>query len=264
MATEPFEISLLGGATEARYRRLRPAGEDALPWHLLTEAELSDTERDAARRGWTAAALQEYASAAAQAAILRALVRAQVPLDLSGMASGFAVDELAHAELCARIAQGLGGGATISASESHFPVVVQSPEPLLDAARAVLWSCCICESWSKRVLRENAARTTHPLAQAVWSRIAKDETLHGEFGWIFLGWLSDALEPTERAALRATTAQSVAFFRKGFGTMAKTAGINAASLGVLPGFSEAEYAVFAEDVLEREVISRLREFGLAG
>jgi len=136
MGPEPFEISLLGGATEARYRRLRPAGEDALPWYLLAEADLPNTERDAARRGWTAAALQEYASAAAQAAVLRALVRAQVPLDLSGMASGFAVDELAHAELCARMAQGLGGGAAVTANESHFPVVVQGPEPLLEARAA--------------------------------------------------------------------------------------------------------------------------------
>jgi hypothetical protein len=179
------------------------------------------------------------------------------------MASGFAVDELAHAELCARMAQGLGGGAKITADERHFPVVVQGPEPLLDAAEAVLWSCCVCESWSKRMLRESAARSSHPLAQAVWNRIAKDETLHGEFGWIFLDWLSDALEPAERATLRATATRSIAFFRKAFATMPNASGVNAGPLGVLPGFGEAEYAAFAEDVLEQEVISRLRDYELA-
>jgi hypothetical protein len=262
MVAEPFGLSMLGGASEARYRRLRPLGVDAPLWRQLAEAELSPDERSAARSGWTVAAMQEYASASSQASMLRALVRAQVPLDLSGMASGFALDELIHAELCARMAQGLGGGAAIIADDSYFPVSPDGPDPLLDAAKLVVWSCCVCESWSKAVLCEMASRTSHPLAHAVWTQIAKDETLHGEFGWIFLDWLSDALEPPERAALNATAGQAVAVLRRGFTALTRVTEAQAAPLGVLPGFAAPELMTFVEMVLEREVISRLRDYGL--
>jgi hypothetical protein len=95
---ELFELSLLGGAPERRYRRLRP-DIDRLPWERLKPGRRSSAVLEAARRGWTQGALQEYASADAHSAMLRLLVRARAPVDVSAMASRFPLDELAHAEL---------------------------------------------------------------------------------------------------------------------------------------------------------------------
>ena len=109
---ELFELSMHGGAPERRYRRLRPDVE-RLPWEKFRPGKQTAATLAAARKGWTDAALQEYASADAHAVMLRALVRARAPLDLSAVVSRFPLDELAHAELCARLAGLLGGGAPV-------------------------------------------------------------------------------------------------------------------------------------------------------
>src|SRR3954468_9267167 len=98
-----FELSLSGGASERAYRRARP---DILRmrWDAPLGVRVSSRERAAARQQWTIAALQEYQSACAQAAVLAALVAARVPIDFSVLASRFPADELAHAEICARTA----------------------------------------------------------------------------------------------------------------------------------------------------------------
>lgn len=83
----------------------------------------------AARQQWTIAALQEHQSAAAQSAVLLALVRARVPLDFSATAASFPADELAHAEICARVANTLGGGAPVSFAPAQ---VFATPAPNRD------------------------------------------------------------------------------------------------------------------------------------
>ena len=97
-----FELTLHGGPPERRYRNLRPDDEATFPWGTLDKSGFSAAEIAAARLGWTEGALQEYASAGAHAHMVRELVRARVPLDLSAVASRFPLDELAHAPSCAR------------------------------------------------------------------------------------------------------------------------------------------------------------------
>src|SRR3954471_16149003 len=109
---ELFELDLHGGAVEGRFRAQRPFA-DAMPWGSLDTAHLSEAERMAARRGWSDLALQEYGAAASQANALRLLVRARVPLDVSAMLANFPLDELAHTEICARMADELGGPVPI-------------------------------------------------------------------------------------------------------------------------------------------------------
>jgi hypothetical protein len=109
---EPFELSMLGGATERRYRRMRPEVE-SLPWGTLDPSRYPAELVLAARRSWTLAALQEHRTAAACAATLRALIAARAPVDLIAVATRFPLDEMAHVELCARLAGELGGGTPV-------------------------------------------------------------------------------------------------------------------------------------------------------
>src|SRR5262245_9316574 len=76
MAAELFELSLLGGAYERRYRRLRPDVE-RLPWGSLDVAALDARTVERGRRFWTVAAFQEHRTGAACAATLEALIAAR-------------------------------------------------------------------------------------------------------------------------------------------------------------------------------------------
>src|SRR2546423_3487038 len=96
---EPFELSMLGGTIERRYQQQRAKHE--IPWGALADASLPDDLRAEAREVWTRLAFIEYRSAAGMNAVTEVLIAARAPLDLTAVASGFAADELSHAELCA-------------------------------------------------------------------------------------------------------------------------------------------------------------------
>src|SRR5690349_6029231 len=84
-----------------------------MPWGTLDLTRFSPQELLPARAAWTAAAFQEHRTGIACAVTLRALLEARAPLDLIALAARFPLDELAHVELCARMAMELGGGTEI-------------------------------------------------------------------------------------------------------------------------------------------------------
>ena len=106
---ELFELELLGGATERRYRKLRPEVE-AMPWGTMDLSASRAEDVLAARKAWTGAAYQEHRTGVACAATLRALIEARAPINLVGVASRFPLDEMVHVELCSRMAMECGGG----------------------------------------------------------------------------------------------------------------------------------------------------------
>lgn len=182
---ELFELAMLGGSVERRYRAMRPEVEK-LPWGTFDVSEYPAHLVESARRSWTLAAYQEHRTGAACAATLEALIRARAPVDLIAVATRFPLDELAHVEMCARLAMELGGGAAIY----HDPNLVPHPDaalpPLLYAAELVVRVFCVGEAISIPLLRGTARASTHPLVKQVMNRIVKDEAAHGRFGWLFL------------------------------------------------------------------------------
>src|SRR5262245_26588179 len=203
LMSELFELSMLGGPLELRYRRMRPEVE-ALPWGTLDPSRYSSELVDAARRSWTLAAFQEHRTGAACAATLEALLAARAPVDLVAVATRFVLDEVTHVEMCARLAAELGGGTPLS----HDPDrLVPHPSPelptLVRAAELVVRVFCVGEAISIPLLRGTARAATHPLVRAVLWRIVKDEAAHGRFGFFFLDWALDLLDDAGRAHLVA-------------------------------------------------------------
>src|SRR4051812_26011377 len=78
---ESFQLCVLGGSIERRYRRMRPE-VNGMPWGTLDSRRYSSELVLQARRSWTEAAFQEHRTAAACAAALQALITARAPLDL--------------------------------------------------------------------------------------------------------------------------------------------------------------------------------------
>ncbi len=198
---ERFELCMLGGAEERRYRRLRPEVEQ-LPWGTLDPGRYPPDLVRTARRTWTQAAFQEHRTGAACAATLELLIAARAPLDLVAVATRFPLDEMVHVEMCARLAAELGGATPLMHDPAHL---VPHPAPdlpaLLRAAELVIRVFCVGEAVSIPLLRASAQAATHPLIRDVLRRIVKDEAAHGRFGWIFFDWALDALGPDERAHL---------------------------------------------------------------
>ncbi|HEY2030740.1 MAG TPA: hypothetical protein VGH20_16195 [Myxococcales bacterium] len=258
----PFELTLYGGAPERRYRKLRP---DLLrmPWEELSSDGAPPEVIAAARLGWTRAALQEYASADAQALMLRWLVRARAPLDLSAVASRFSLDELAHAELCARVAERLGGGATIPhCEEVLYATGKASQEAELEAARQVVWNCCVSESWSHAILTAVWTAEKHPLLREVRGRIAKDEAAHAQFGWIYLDWLLPDLTPEHREWLGRSVAPAVRVIEQGIDATSALGDEHFHPLCPSGGLGKEGCVSMAREALKVRVLEPLAERGI--
>jgi hypothetical protein len=201
---ELFELELVGGAIERRYRTMRPEVE-AMPWGTLRTEGVRAELVDAARKSWTGAAFQEHRTGAACAATLQSLIEARAPLDLIAVASRFPLDEMVHVELCSRLAMEFGGAVELVYEPDKMVAAIgKGEEPLMRAAHQVVAFFCVGEALSIPLLHGTWKACTAPLTRAVLKRIVQDEAEHGTFGWAFLDWVQPHLSADDRDRLRAT------------------------------------------------------------
>jgi hypothetical protein len=194
---ELFELSMWGGAVERRYRLARPEVE-ALPWDALDLSTASEATLRAARVAWTEAAFQEHRTGAACALTVKHLIAVRAPIDLVAMASRFALDEMVHVELCARLATAMGGGAPLAYDPKDLVAEpARELSAMLQACELVVRNFCVGESLSIPILRGAWHAARQPLIRAILARIVKDEAAHGAFGWMFLDWAAERLGPAD-------------------------------------------------------------------
>lgn len=211
MSGELFELELLGGTTEQRFRKMRPEVE-AMPWGTLQLSQVAEEQRITARKAWTGSAYQEHRTGAACALTLQALIEARAPLDLVAVASRFPLDEMVHVELCARMAMEFGGGTEIIHDPKAMVVGCDSSlSPLMQAADMVVRFFCVGEAISIPLLRATWHVAKHPLPKAVLGRIVKDEAAHGVFGFTFLDWACSRFSDEEKARLGVSADLAIRF-----------------------------------------------------
>ena len=256
---ELFELELWGGAVERRYRKLRPEVE-AMPWDSLDLSRANPRAVLTARATWTAAAFQEHRTGAACAATLQALITARAPVDMIGMASRFALDEMVHVELCARLASLFGGGAPISYDPKNMILLPKpSLSPRLAAAELVVRNFCVGEALSIPVLRGSWHAARQPLIRQVLARIVKDEAAHGAFGWIFLDWAEDDFSDEDRLHLAKQAALTIDSVLATWKTIKPNELDDEQRLGWMESKS---YLALARHSLEKAVLAPLTERGL--
>jgi len=199
-----FELEMLGGAIEKRYRRARPEVEE-MPWGTLDLSGVPEHERVRARLAWTSAAYQEHRTGVGVTEALRLLMQAQAPLDLIALGARFPLDETVHVELCARLAMEAGGGTEILYDPTTMILGATLPgPPLLQCAELMVRFFCVGEALSIPLLRGTWKAARHPLPRAVLGRIVKDEAAHGTFGYLFLDWAEGQLSRADRQQLGAS------------------------------------------------------------
>jgi hypothetical protein len=252
--SELFELELIGGAMERRYRKARPEVE-AMPWGTLDTRRFSETVLVAARRSWTGAAFQEHRTAAACCATLRALVEARAPLDLIAGFARFPLDEIVHVELCARVAMELGGGTELW----HEPSAMTSDadpsmDPLLRACELVTRNFCVGEALSIPLLHGTWLRATLPLPRAVLGRIVRDEAAHGVFGWTFLDWALPLVADDGLALIRATALAAIADVKRLWNDIQRRPPAPDSDAHALGWMSSEEYLRLARRSLRRKVL----------
>jgi hypothetical protein len=252
---ELFELSLLGGRIEKRWRQLRP-NVDAMPWKALDPARLTPEIIKDGRSFWTNAALAEYRAAASSAAVQRALIEARAPLDLIATGGGFVLDEVAHTELCARVANQLGGGVALRFEPARLvPAIDESLSSLGRAAQLILAVNCVSETFLLAMQRHNKKEQRNQLVRAVLASITRDEAAHARFGWLFFEWAGPLISDDERKILRQRAATAIAAHLP----KPSTANEDAETLGWM---SQQQYREVATSVMEQAVCVPLRERGL--
>lgn len=261
--TEPegdlFELELLGGSTERRYRKMRPEVE-TMPWGTMDLSASAPEDLIVARRAWTGAAYQEHRTGVACAATLRALIEARAPIDLVGVASRFPLDEMVHVELCSRMAMECGGGTEIR-YDPDFVVLDPEPglSPLLRACELATRFFCVGEAISIPLLRATWHAARHPLPRAVLARIVKDEAAHGVFGFTVLDWADDRLTEKDRAHLGAMADLGIDFLEVQWEEIGKRPKSAPHDGDVLQWMQTDEYLDLARRALERDVLAPLRK-----
>ncbi len=197
----PFELDWLGGPSERAFRSLRPGIED-FPWGTLDPSRYPPSLLARAQVSWTEAAWNEYCTAAAFTDLLRALLEARAPIDLTGMASDFVVDEMLHVELTSRVAMELGGGAPYRVDFERLTLPATPGLNAFERANEqVVRTCCVAEAFSVPMLATCMKSAAHPLTRAVLEQIVKDEAPHGRFGLHYLEWAGNFMTPKERERL---------------------------------------------------------------
>ncbi len=259
---ELFELSLLGGPVESRYRRLRPDLE-RLPWTSLKACDYPALLVENARRSWTLAAFQEHRTAAACAVTLKALISARAPVDLIGFACRFPLDEIVHVELCARLASELGGATPVF----HDPsALIPEPQgglsPLLRAADLVVRYFCVGEAISIPLLRGTWRAARHPLVKSVLGLIVKDEAAHGQFGWLFLDWALPFLSSEDCRHLRDVANQTIDALVDGWSKAPRRVFARAEDINALGWMESRAYFTLAQRALKEHVQQPLRARGI--
>jgi len=257
-----FELEFLGGATERRYRKMRPEVE-RMPWGTLNLESMSDEDRIAARKAWTSAAYQEHRTAVGVTAALRALLEANAPLDLVGLAARFPLDEAVHVELCARMAMEAGGGTEILYQPDA--VVLDADRelsPLMRAADLVVRFFCVGEALSIPLIRGTCKAARHPLPRAILSRILRDEAAHGTFGFLFLDWAEEKLDERDREVLAASADLAIAAVTESWDEIRRRPPTMNTDGNPLSWLDSDAYLKLAARSMNENVLRPLRERGI--
>lgn len=246
-----FEIDLAGGRAQRTYAKLlAPVVGDLdreFPWESLDPRSCDPSVLERARITWTNAAFNEFCTATAMGQLVEVMGRANVPLDLWGIAASFPLEEMLHVELCSRVAMRLGGGAPIVYDPDDLVLTFEPGlTPLQQANELIVRVCCVGEVFSLPMLVADMRAASNPLIRAVLTQIVRDESMHGKLGWMYLDWVGPSLDDDERARLGRAAADTAAGMRR-----------------IWEGRGEdSDLGARAAKALAEDVFGRLAEYGI--
>jgi hypothetical protein len=182
------------------------------PWDRFDAGSLRDSVREELRRAWSARVVAEYRSMVVFSELIARLPEAGLALEVSCAASRLLSDEARHVDLCANLADRLGGSADATVSRADLRFSDEGLSAELFVARWTLSMMCVGECASVALLRALADAAEDPCVSQVLDTLYRDEVLHDRFGWALAREIVPALNEEQREWLSADLAFSFAHY----------------------------------------------------
>jgi len=194
--------------------------------------------------------------------VLAALVAARVPIDLSAMTTRFPADELVHAEICARTANALGGGAPVLFDPAQVFARATTSTELVDAVVLVARLYGVGEGWSLGFLETLRRETRVPLLEAVWRVLVRDEAVHARFAWTFLEWAREEVSAAEWRRVADEAQSAVDAMVAGWKTLERLPAEAFNPISPLGDGDHTAYLVRASHALQKRVVAPFARLGI--
>jgi hypothetical protein len=200
------------GTDEKLFRRLHrrylDEGHPTPPWDHFDPSGLSPEEAEVARRAWGARMESEYRSMVVFSELVARFPEVGFPLEVTTAATRLLQDEARHTELCAKLADKLGGHHDVALDARGLRLVSDRLPAHLFVARWTISMFCVGEAASVGLLQSLAAHVTDPCATVVVRTLLRDEILHDRFGWALARLAVARLTDDERDWLGAELARA--------------------------------------------------------
>jgi hypothetical protein len=204
------------GTNEALFRSMHRHFVDDLhrtpDWTRLDAGTLDDSVREELRRAWSARVVAEYRSMVVFSEMIARLPEAGMPLEVSCAASRLLSDEARHVDLCAKVADRLGGSADAMVTRAELRFSDEGLSAELFVARWTLSMMCVGECASVGLLKALADAADDPCISQVLDTLYRDEVLHDKFGWALAREIVPTLSAEQREWLSADLAFSFAHY----------------------------------------------------
>lgn len=209
---------------------------------------------------WQLRTLDEYRSQVGFTEWLGELTQLGCAFDTLTAGVRMVRDEARHVELCRRLVRALGGTDDIPGEPRWVSSDEREPLPVR-VVMTVTGSLCIGECLSTAILAATAKVTKDPLAKAVVTALARDESFHGQLGWTLLPQLWPLLGVKEQRRVKRSIADALAHAREAVfeGCGGDDTDEPRNPFGHLK--NDERHRVF-EQALERDVLRRFRALGL--
>jgi hypothetical protein len=241
------------------HRRFLDRDRDPPPWHRLKLAEYSADDIEIARRAWAARAVAEYRSLIVFGELIARFPELGLPLEVMSSASRLLTDEARHTELCAHLADALGGHAGALLPPGDLALKRNDLPAHLFVARWVTSMFCVGETASVGILQTLLDHTRDPCIQAVIHILLRDEILHDRFGWALARLVLPRLTEEEQEWLAADLAQTFAYYDRSHGAADEDDAALPYHLGLAP--AAARRAAFRRKIDEL-ILPSLAELGV--
>ena len=191
-----------------------------IDWSRSTAASLDKVSRTRLLKAWRARIRAEHLGISSFAVLALDVLNAGLEADVVSAVYAAGLDEIAHTEICCRVADLYGGSRERPpAGTASLPDEPSTP-PVDQALANSILVCCVAETYSTALLDLLLEEAEDPVVVKVFESIYADEIQHSRIGWSLLGHMAR----TRRDDLREVVQNAAALSFRGVSRGIETPG----------------------------------------
>lgn len=205
--SQPFVHA--GGNFAALHKKIMDVTID---WTGLEASQVPPSLLPRVCETWGFRAQTEFDSIEVMSRFLRDVLEAGDPIEIYSAAADAIRDEVRHTALCVGVVEALGQRALLPERRAPEPAEFLALPPAGRALGTAVSMLAINETVSVALLRDLAARATHPVIKQVLAATFADEDEHGGFGWQYVAASLERFDPQGREYARTVAQETIAGF----------------------------------------------------